>query len=1279
MYANPFIYKRPLYPEEDDLIMIRRPVLLSKVISGLGFGHWYSVCGGKKIGKTTFLLSLMDECKRKNFNSHFILVKPEELLRFEQAELCRLLFHRISDLLPNQGVTLPDKIISSPTLENLKEFMTEISMRLDQNIKIIIILDSIETLPKTFAQEAFRALVNLYQSQAIQKSLTKFQFILSGTLTTIDLQIEKGHSIAEYVIKELLEDFRCEDVEAMLHRVSTRLGFLCQPGFGRQLYEATGGTGYLIQKICYRILEIAFLGKEQPEFTLKKAEMAIESILKEGETNVEMVITQIERDSQLVESLMRTLRAGAISAAKYDPHLKTLVALGAISERNGIYRVRNQIYESVFQDYFTSERLADLYFAQQKYQRARELFSEAVTQQIDAKNALSALLGNVNSIGAAIGQGDIVKRILETFMNVIDNTKSCSLMILDGESGMLRIFDAIGLEPETIESFTLKLGQGVAGWVAQVGRSRIIRDVTDEIECPDFFHRDMALQFSFGAMASLPLKLSGNILGVINLCFGRPREFSESEIKVLEAMAVYASLALQNAQIHLDLECYSLHLSQVRAIVRDAGHQTELISIFQKILTAAGNLIGTDKSYLVYREPVSGNWMFSFPERFQSLGARLPQVESGEGIAGHVLKTGRPCVIENTRHDAHYFAIWEETQWELAVPFITDGEPQGCIVIARDKTPAFSQAQIQLVAMLADAAASTLKNKRLYGIAEKKTQQVITAHEISEAFSHENSLQEILTLIANECLNVVGPENKISFVWIKDNERSKLFLKAAAGEAFGREHIGKSLSLNQRSLVVWVTKNGLPRLAKDVTKDSEYRPTHPAIKSEIAVPLIFRDEIIGVIDIQSLRLNDFDERDLETLTAVAQNAAVATKIGELYDLRIKTEIGLSKVLEAAAIEEAVAGVTHDIKNISSLIAGETQWLQKCNSEKRLNFTEVEAAVNNINSCVTRIEDFANYLNSRAFKLPPELRWCNLRNIIGEAVQVISAKALRHGVDIKRDESSLEVQMYVDSGRLVRAFFNIMTNAIDAMPEGGTLRISAHNDDNHVRLTLSDTGTGIPEENLNKVLQPFFTTRKQGYGLGLTITKRIIEIDHRGRLTLQSKPGQGTSVEVWLPIEASARPQDKNTNHDQPSNSKFRHENKANGRTGNILVVNDDTAMLNKITQFLGSEGHTVAATESGQAAIEICQKKKFDAIVLDYHLKKDRSATQTANDFFPELKRLAPATPIILTSASLDQLGVPEMYCDFFLEINQSFWNKILDLINNCLIGKPQLSTEFVA
>jgi CheY-like chemotaxis protein len=316
------------------------------------------------------------------------------------------------------------------------------------------------------------------------------------------------------------------------------------------------------------------------------------------------------------------------------------------------------------------------------------------------------------------------------------------------------------------------------------------------------------------------------------------------------------------------------------------------------------------------------------------------------------------------------------------------------------------------------------------------------------------------------------------------------------------------------------------------------------------------------------------------------------------------------------------------------------------------------------------------LKGRAYKLPPELSWSNLNETIEEALNLIVVKASRHAVEIQKDDRIFDVQLYADSKRLVRAFLNIMSNAIDAMPNGGNLKITAENDGGYLRIEFSDTGMGIPEEDLHKVLDPFFTTKNQGYGLGLTITKRIVETDHRGKLILQSKQGQGTTVAVWLPLNLYSHPQNNNGSLNNSSNSKFRSINKAKIQTGNILVVNDDTIILNKITQLLGSEGHGVTGTESGKKAVQLCKRQKFDAIVLDYHLKKDHSATRTAIDFVPELKKNAPTTPIILTSATMDYLGAPAMYCDFFLEINHSFWNNILDLVKKCLIGEPKLSAE---
>jgi CheY-like chemotaxis protein len=338
-----------------------------------------------------------------------------------------------------------------------------------------------------------------------------------------------------------------------------------------------------------------------------------------------------------------------------------------------------------------------------------------------------------------------------------------------------------------------------------------------------------------------------------------------------------------------------------------------------------------------------------------------------------------------------------------------------------------------------------------------------------------------------------------------------------------------------------------------------------------------------------------------------------------------------------------------------MIASETQWLEKLDRGGRLDFAEVKRSIREINSYVEKIEDFTGNLRRRAYKLPPQSSWFTLHIVIEEAIRLVSNKASRSGVKIQKFHSDFDVQLRGDSGLLVRAFFNIMTNAVDAMPAGGVLKISAQHDHEQVRIDFSDTGNGISEQDLGRVFNPFFTTKEKGYGLGLAITKRIIESDHHGKLFLRSKTGEGTTVEVWLPLHPDAHSQSK-----------------VNSRIGNILVINDNKAVLEKITKVLDNAGYYVTSTECGEAAVGFCQKQPFDAIVIDYHLNKDRSATQTAGDFIPELKKLAPATPIILASASLEHAAVPAMQYDFFLEINQTFWNEIISLISKLLQKRPE-------
>ncbi|MCK6463181.1 MAG: ATP-binding protein, partial [Candidatus Pacebacteria bacterium] len=136
------------------------------------------------------------------------------------------------------------------------------------------------------------------------------------------------------------------------------------------------------------------------------------------------------------------------------------------------------------------------------------------------------------------------------------------------------------------------------------------------------------------------------------------------------------------------------------------------------------------------------------------------------------------------------------------------------------------------------------------------------------------------------------------------------------------------------------------------------------------------------------------------------------------------------------------------------------------------------------------------------------------------INLSAERALRNGVKIYRHE--LDVQLMADPGRLSIAFFNIIANSIDSMHNGGTVEIKCLLEKDLVEIQFIDTGIGIPVEFQSRVFYPFVSTKAKGFGLGLALTKRIIEKDHNGKVTIMSLPSKGTTVNVLIPTNVKIK-------------------------------------------------------------------------------------------------------------------------------------------------------------
>jgi signal transduction histidine kinase len=218
----------------------------------------------------------------------------------------------------------------------------------------------------------------------------------------------------------------------------------------------------------------------------------------------------------------------------------------------------------------------------------------------------------------------------------------------------------------------------------------------------------------------------------------------------------------------------------------------------------------------------------------------------------------------------------------------------------------------------------------------------------------------------------------------------------------------------------------------------------------------------------------------------------------------------------AAIGELAAGIAHEIRNPLGIITGSAETVRKHTDRKIQN--EMTGYIleesKRINGLINSFLDFAR-------PKEPKLVRCNLNEILEKTLLLISPQAKTLGVEIRKEILQTIHPVFIDPDQMRQAFTNLGVNALEAMPKGGILHVSAlENTKSEVMLRFSDTGKGIPKEMQSKVFDPFFTTKEGGTGLGLSIVHRIIT-QHGGNISVEDKEGGGSIFTISLPLRKEA--------------------------------------------------------------------------------------------------------------------------------------------------------------
>jgi len=222
---------------------------------------------------------------------------------------------------------------------------------------------------------------------------------------------------------------------------------------------------------------------------------------------------------------------------------------------------------------------------------------------------------------------------------------------------------------------------------------------------------------------------------------------------------------------------------------------------------------------------------------------------------------------------------------------------------------------------------------------------------------------------------------------------------------------------------------------------------------------------------------------------------------------------LRKTERMAELGTLASGMAHEIGTPMNVILGRAELLMRKTTDE-----SAKRGLETIVSQVERITKIMNQLLSFARKRPVERRPLDLSVVIKDILEVVQELMKKHNIQTQINMAPSVPEVFADPDQMSQVLLNLILNAFQAMPDGGTLRIGLQSRFPNLELTIADSGDGIPKENVSKLFDPFFTTKPvgEGTGLGLTVAHGIIQ-EHEGSITVESEPGKGATFHILLPI------------------------------------------------------------------------------------------------------------------------------------------------------------------
>jgi GAF domain-containing protein len=614
--------------------------------------------------------------------------------------------------------------------------------------------------------------------------------------------------------------------------------------------------------------------------------------------------------------------------------------------------------------------------------------------------------------------------------------------------------------------------------------------------------------------------LAGNELrGVLYVESPTPKNFNESDERLLQGLADMAVVALQNAHAY-DREKRLAEEAQVlNQISKEITSQLDHVHVFNLIIEKALELTHAGLGAFLLYDSESSNLRI-VAERGLTEDKKGTSMGLHQGIVGYVARSKHFVNVDVSQSPwkEMYVELTPGARSELAVPLLAGSEPRGVLNVESPNPNNFGESDERLLQGLADLAVVALQNAESYEQARREAQRFELLYKAGQELGKITELSQLEQ--AYSAVVQIAREYSQSLVVIRlyDEATQELVMIGTSQPSYSplferqKLHLGVNGQVAQERCTIVVADTKNPPLGVVTPQLSD-----PTIRSLLITPIIFKERYYGNLGLSNKEIRFFRAADVKFLEGLAQQLASTIYRLETVQERQEFEQRAASAETMSWIGQAAFELTHRWDNNLGLVRS---YVNDIRSEhKKLGVTNsfIDKKLENIVQDTRTVldlsknlrQEFARSGESSAIIIEPVI--IHPRILLEEAMSLPSFPTNIHiGLEIDKDVTVVRVFHHLVADILR----NLMTNAIESMPEGGKITLRARNHGLLVAFEVTDTGVGIPQQDLGKVFGLFFSTKgSSGFGLW---SARCNALRNHGDLEVKSEPSQGTTFTLFLP-------------------------------------------------------------------------------------------------------------------------------------------------------------------